>query len=52
MRTDAPIFVADDVIAESAIEFGDGGPEEQDDLVDEFRQFLEDVSPDDFSDTS
>jgi bifunctional DNase/RNase len=52
VRTDAPIFVADDVIAESAIEFGDGGPEEQDDLVDEFRQFLEDVSPDDFSGTS
>ena len=48
MRTDAPIFVSDQVIEDSAIEFG-GEPEEQDELVDEFRKFLEDVTPEDFS---
>ena len=48
VRTDAPIFVADQVIEDSAIEFG-GEPEEQDEIVDEFRKFLEDVSPEDFS---
>src|ERR671936_3222219 len=35
VRADAPIYVSDQVIEESAIEFGDGGPEDQDDLVDE-----------------
>jgi uncharacterized protein len=49
VRADAPIFVSDQVIEESAIEFGDGGPEDQDELVDEFRKFLEDVNPEDFS---
>jgi bifunctional DNase/RNase len=48
VRTDAPIFVSDQVIEDSAIEFG-GEPEEQDELVDEFRKFLEDVTPEDFS---
>jgi bifunctional DNase/RNase len=48
VRTEAPIFVSDQVIEDSAIEFG-GEPEEQDELVDEFRKFLEDVTPEDFS---
>ena len=48
VRTDAPIFVSDQVIEDSAIEFG-GEPEEQDEIVDEFRKLLEDVSPEDFS---
>jgi bifunctional DNase/RNase len=48
VRTDAPIFVSDQVIEDSAIEFG-GEPEEQDEIVDEFRKVLEDVSPEDFS---
>ena len=48
VRTSAPIFVADQVIEDSAIEFG-GEPEDQDELVDEFRKFLEDVTPEDFS---
>ena len=47
VRTSAPIFVADQVIDDSAIEFGSEPPEEQD-VVDEFKKFLEDVSPDDF----
>ena len=48
VRTDGPIFVADQVIEDSAIGFG-GEPEEQDEIVEEFRKFLEDVSPEDFS---
>jgi bifunctional DNase/RNase len=48
VRTSAPIFVADQVIDDSAIEFGaEEAPEEQE-VVDEFKKFLEDVSPDDF----
>jgi bifunctional DNase/RNase len=47
VRTSAPIFVADQVIDDSAIEFGSEPPEEHE-VVDEFKKFLEDVSPDDF----
>ena len=47
VRTSAPIFVADQVIDDSAIEFG-GEPEDEAEVVDEFKKFLEDVSPDDF----
>ena len=48
VRTDAPIFVSDQVIEDSAIEFG-GEPEEQDEIVDEFRKFLDQVTPDEFA---
>jgi uncharacterized protein len=47
VRTSAPIFVADQVIDDSAIEFG-SEPEDQADVVDEFRKFLENVNPEDF----
>src|SRR5438477_10752181 len=50
IRAEAPIFAADDVIAESAIEFeGDEVDEEQLEAeVLKFRSFLEDVTPDQF----
>ncbi|MDX6533310.1 MAG: uncharacterized protein QOJ13_1596 [Gaiellales bacterium] len=48
VRTSAPIFVADQVIDDSAIEFG-AEPEDQQDVVDEFKKFLENVNPDDFA---
>jgi bifunctional DNase/RNase len=48
VRTSAPIFVADQVIDDSAIEFGAEEPPEEQEVVDEFKKFLEDVSPDDF----
>ncbi|MGZ4430729.1 MAG: bifunctional nuclease family protein [Gaiellales bacterium] len=48
VRTSAPIFVADQVIDDSAIEFG-SEPEDQADVVDEFRKFLENVNPEDFA---
>src|SRR6476469_4989252 len=50
IRAEAPIFAADDVIAESAIEFeGEEVDEEQLEAeVLKFRSFLEDVTPDQF----
>jgi bifunctional DNase/RNase len=48
IRAEAPIFAADEVIEESAIEFeGDEPDEEQ--MVQEFRSFLERVTPDEFA---
>ncbi|EHN09645.1 protein of unknown function DUF151 [Patulibacter medicamentivorans] len=47
VRCGAPIYAADDVIEESAIEF-ERNAEQADDVVDRFKSFLDDVSPDDF----
>ena len=51
VRTDAPIFAADQVIQESAIEFEgeDVNEEEIEEKVSEFKQFLENVTPDEFA---
>ncbi len=48
VRADAPIFAADDVIEESAIEF-EGEEVNEDEIVDEFKKFLDSVSPDQFA---
>ncbi len=48
VRTDAPIFADDSVIEESAIEF-EGDDVNEEDLVDEFKAFLEQVTPDEFA---
>ena len=51
IRADAPIFAADEVIEESAIEF-EGDEVNQEDLekeVSKFKQFLDHVSPDEFA---
>ncbi len=50
VRVDAPIFVADDVIAENAVQFTDR-PEREDETVEKFKEFLDQVSPDDFADS-
>jgi len=47
VRVQAPIFVAEDVIEESSIEF-DQGIEDNEQVVEKFKDFLEDVSPEDF----
>ena len=47
VRTQAPIFAHEDVIAESAIEF-EHEVEDQEDVVDKFKEFLDNVSPEDF----
>ena len=48
IRADAPIFVADRVIEESAIEF-EGEEVNEEEIVDEFRRFLDHVTPDEFA---
>ena len=48
MRSGAPIFAADDVIAESAIEF-EHEVEDTEEVVEKFKDFLENVSPEDFA---
>ena len=47
VRLAVPIFVADEVIDESSIEF-EQGEEDTDEVVEQFKDFLEDVSPEDF----
>ena len=49
IRADAPIFVADRVIEESAIEF-EGEEVNEEEIVSEFKRFLDDVSPEQFAD--
>src|SRR6187397_513390 len=51
IRAEAPIFAADQVIEESAIEFeGDEVNEEEiESRVSEFKQFLDEVTPDEFA---
>jgi uncharacterized protein len=48
VRSGAPIFAADDVIEESAIEFEHEDVNEEE-VVEEFKKFLDEVKPDDFS---
>ncbi len=47
VRVQAPIFVAEDVIEESSIEF-DQAVEDNEQVVERFKDFLDDVSPEDF----
>src|SRR5207344_483722 len=48
VRTDAPIFAAESVIEESAIEFEHEDVNEEE-VVEEFKKFLDEVKPEDFS---
>ena len=47
VRTGASIFAADEVITESAIEF-EHEVEDTEEVVDKFKEFLDQVSPEDF----
>ena len=47
IRAHAPIYAADSVIEESAIEF-EGEEVNEDEIVDEFRKFLDNVTPAEF----
>jgi bifunctional DNase/RNase len=47
LRAEAPIFAADEVIEESAIEFE--GEEVNEEVVAEFKRFLDQVTPDEFA---
>ena len=48
IRLDAPIFVADKVMEESAVEF-EGEEVSEEEMVAQFKQFLETVSPEEFA---
>nr|MBA2428837.1 bifunctional nuclease family protein [Thermoleophilaceae bacterium] len=48
VRTEAKIFAAEDVISESAIEF-EHEVEDQDEVVEKFKDFLDNVTPEDFA---
>jgi uncharacterized protein len=48
VRSDAPIFADDSVIEESAIEFEHEDDVNEEQMVEEFKKFLDDVKPDDF----
>src|SRR5438067_5112112 len=48
IRAEAPIFVADRVIEESAIEF-EGEEVNEEEIVSEFKRFLDHVSPDELA---
>jgi bifunctional DNase/RNase len=48
VRCGAPIYAAEEVIAESAIEF-EHDVEESEDVVEKFKEFLDEVSPEDFA---
>jgi uncharacterized protein len=48
VRAGAPIFAAEEVIAESAIEF-EHNIEESEDVVERFKEFLDEVTPEDFA---
>jgi bifunctional DNase/RNase len=47
VRLGAPIFVAEEVIEESSIEF-EQGAEDNEQVVEKFKDFLDDISPEDF----
>ncbi len=48
VRSGAPIFAADEVIAESAIEF-EHEVEDTEEVVEKFKDFLDNVKPEDFA---
>jgi uncharacterized protein len=48
VRAEAPIFAAEEVIEESAIEF-EGEDVNEEEIVSEFKQFLDSVTPDEFA---
>ncbi len=53
LRVEAPIFVADEVVEEAGLvpeETAEGDDEgEGEDVVEQFREFIDSVNPDDFA---
>jgi bifunctional DNase/RNase len=50
VRVDVPIFAAEQVLAEAAMPAAEEGEEvEQEEIVDQFRQFIDEVNPEDFA---
>lgn len=51
VRTGSPIYAVDAVLDENAIEF-EHEPEDDDDMVEKFKEFLDQVTPEDFAEGS
>jgi bifunctional DNase/RNase len=52
VRVDAPIFASEEVLAAAAMpgtEDGEEDEEEQEEIVDQFREFIDQVNPEDFA---
>ena len=50
VRVDAPIFASEQVLADAAMPAAEEGEEEeQEEVVDQFREFLDQVNPEDFA---
>ena len=50
VRVGAPIFASEDVLAEAAMPAAEeADEEEQEEIVDQFREFLDEVNPEDFA---
>ncbi|MCU1374231.1 MAG: bifunctional nuclease family protein [Actinomycetia bacterium] len=50
VRVDAPIFASESVLADAAMPAPEEGEEEeQEEIVDQFRQFIDEVNPEDFA---
>ena len=47
-RTKAPIFATEQLLAEAGQEPAAAAPTEEEQIIDEFRDFLDDISPEDF----
>ena len=52
VRADSPIFAAPEVIEESAIEFEQTEEATDEELLEQFKEFLDEVKPDDFQETN
>lgn len=48
VRAEAPIFASEELIEENGIEFEDDETAETEQVVERFKEFLEDVTPEDF----
>ena len=50
VRVSAPIFASEDVLAEAAMPAAEeADEEEQEEIVDQFREFIDQVNPEDFA---
>ncbi len=48
VRAEAPIFASEELIEENGIEFEDDEADDAEQVVERFKEFLEDVTPEDF----
>ena len=49
VRAEAPIFASEQIVMDSGIEFEQDAIGDTDEMVEKFRSFLDDVTPDDFA---